>query len=411
MTRTIPMIASFAAALLVGACAQTDADELVLRRRPPAVADTGADDASSSAMGGSICERACARVYDTCRRSLSNGAGVLSRSQCVSECNAGAFSGAARCLGDVQCTTDAIVGCFSAIPIAQDGGAPSDSGSAPSSPIDAQVPPVDAGSPPPVSDSGVPSSPPSTYSCATACGHIYDDCRVVLSQSGTSLTRAQCEAHCAATNNYRSNAACLSTMACTMDAFYACLMGSGGSSPPPPPPADAGVPSADSGAPMTSCSPPTTGFCTSVGCFARPTTFTAIDGASHALYGPAYCAASATVVIVSAGWCGVCQREAPTIERDITAAYRARGVRVLTLVIENPDRSPGTVAYANTWHSRYSLTSTTVVDPSRDWLRAVTISGVPAVTVLDRTGRIRHHTSGISVTQVRSVLDSILSGG
>ncbi len=210
-------------ALFVGACAPTDGGDFVPRRR---VADAGGAEGGGSSEG-SLCERACARVYATCGRSLSDARGTLSRAQCQTACETGAIRPAAACLAETACTTEAIVGCFSPIPTAPDAGMalpPRADASAPPAPDASAPPPPDASAPPPPDASAPPPPPPpSAHSCATACGRIYDGCRVTLTRGGAAITRAECEAHCDATMNYRANVGCLSTMACTMDAFHDCL--------------------------------------------------------------------------------------------------------------------------------------------------------------------------------------------
>lgn len=202
--------------------------------------------------GQSLCERACGRIYDACHMSLGTASGALSRSQCLEQCRAGGLDGFETCLSEVACSRDAITGCFLSVPIRP--GAPSDAG-VPPSPTDSGAPRMDASAP---SDAGVPMQPPSgpTYSCATACNHIYTTCGARISSGGAPLSQSQCESLCAMDTRYANNVSCLSTMECTASAFNACLSGAG-MPPPPPPPTDSGV-RQDSGVPMM---PPPSGTC------------------------------------------------------------------------------------------------------------------------------------------------------
>ena len=143
---------------------------------------------------------------------------------------------------------------------------------------------------------------------------------------------------------------------------------------------------------------------------APPTSTACSNGQPFSVYAADFCAATATVVVYSAGWCGPCQQEAPIVEREITAPYRARGVRVLTVINENPDRSPATTNFCNQWRTRYGLTSTMLIDPTNSWPRSMQISAFPTIAVFDRTGRIRMVQSAPSLATVRATLDAILAG-
>jgi thiol-disulfide isomerase/thioredoxin len=187
--------------------------------------------------------------------------------------------------------------------------------------------------------------------------------------------------------------------------------------PPPPPPAtDGGVtmPPTDGGsvpAPMCIATAPTTGYCRTPGsCNLQAPTVTACDTSmAYDFYGAEYCNARATVIVVGAGWCGACQEEAPVVESTVTQPYRSRGVRVVTLLVENSDRSPATSAFCQRWQSRFGLTSRMVVDPSDTIGRRLSISGYPFIAVIDRRGRIRMAQSAPRMSQVTSLLNTIIA--
>jgi|LNFM01.1.fsa_nt_gb hypothetical protein len=218
---------------------------------------------SAPAAGTSLCDRACGRIYDSCRMSLGTASGALSRSQCIQQCRAGAIDGFEHCLSEVACSRDAITGCFLSVPIRPgetDAGAPPP----PPPPRDSGVMPIDAGGPSGPMDSGVaappppPPPPPPTHTCATACNHIYNTCGARISSGGSPLSQSGCESLCAMDSRYRNNVSCLSTMECTSGAFSACLSGSGNPPPPPPPP----PPPTDSGVrPDTGVPPLPPGMC------------------------------------------------------------------------------------------------------------------------------------------------------
>lgn len=157
---------------------------------------------------------------------------------------------------------------------------------------------------------------------------------------------------------------------------------------------------------------PTSGFCTSPGAcsFQAPTIQACDTGATYDFYGGEYCSAAATVITVSAGWCGPCQEEAPIVESQITAAYRARGVRVVSVLIETASHTPATTSFCQSWQSRYRLTSRMVVDPSDSISRRLRVSGYPFMAVIDGHGVIRLADAAVSTSRIRSTLDAILAG-
>jgi hypothetical protein len=160
------------------------------------------------------------------------------------------------------------------------------------------------------------------------------------------------------------------------------------------------------------CSPPTTNFCgRPVSCNLRPFTITdAETGSPWSIYGADFCGPRATVIVVSAGWCGACQREAPEFESAIQRTYGPRGVRTAVALIENSDRSPATTSYALSWKRRFGVTSRMTIDPTRQISSALGLSSIslPHTLVIDRTGRIRH--SGFAGTStIAALLDRILA--
>jgi hypothetical protein len=262
--------------------------------------------------GGSLCERACGRIYDACRLSLGTASGPLSRAECVAQCRAGGLDGYESCLSEVACSRDAVTACFLSppirIPTREDASAPP---APPATDASAPPPAMDGGTgtpptpdasappppPPPAPDASAPPSP--MYSCSTACERIYVGCGARISQGGTPLTQTQCESLCGTDPRYANNVACLSTMECTSAAFGACLAGGGGS---PPPVMDAGAPPVTDAGGM---SPPPTGMCPALsGPYGRSTgnsipDFTGVrcaDGSSINYRNNVWCGARLTIV-------------------------------------------------------------------------------------------------------------------
>lgn len=176
----------------------------------------------------------------------------------------------------------------------------------------------------------------------------------------------------------------------------------------PPPVMDSGV---TPPAPTCVSTVPTSGFCTSPGScnFSAPQTTSCETRAAYDFYGSEYCNARATVIIVGAGWCGACQEEAPVIESQVTQPYRSRGVRVVSLLTENSDRSPATVDFGLRWQTRYGLTSRMVVDPGDTIARRVRLDAYPFAIVIDRRGRLRLAEAAPRISRLTSMLNTILA--
>jgi thiol-disulfide isomerase/thioredoxin len=142
---------------------------------------------------------------------------------------------------------------------------------------------------------------------------------------------------------------------------------------------------------------------------AAPQTTACDTGAPYDFYGAEFCNARATVVVVGAGWCSACQQEAPLLEAQVTRVYRSRGVRVVSLLTENSDRSPATVAFGLRWQSRFGLTSRMVVDPGDSIARRVRLSAYPFVIIVDRFGRLRMAETAPRIARITTALDALLA--
>lgn len=67
----------------------------------------------------------------------------------------------------------------------------------------------------------------------------------------------------------------------------------------------------------------------------------------------------------SAAWCGACQQEAQDLEGQMTSAWKAEGVYVVTLLAQDASSNDATTQTASDWRSTYGLTDVAVVaDPA-----------------------------------------------
>jgi hypothetical protein len=114
------------------------------------------------------------------------------------------------------------------------------------------------------------------------------------------------------------------------------------------------------------------------------------------------------LVTVSAAWCGPCREEAQDLV-DMFPAYKARGGRFLTAMIENSSRAPATQSTVDSWVSFAGTNFDIVADPSAQLLKSG--AGLPFNFVVDpRTMKVTKSWSGSDpgATSIPS-LDSVIT--
>ncbi len=121
--------------------------------------------------------------------------------------------------------------------------------------------------------------------------------------------------------------------------------------------------------------------------------------------------AAATVVIISAGWCVPCQREAAVLERELVQPYADRRVRVVTIMVQDPNRMAITPAFCNTWQTRYNLTIPVLMDPQQILSPFYPGLAFPGNLIIDRQGRIRWRQYGteMSLNSIKAAVDEVLA--
>jgi hypothetical protein len=177
-----------------------------------------------------------------------------------------------------------------------------------------------------------------------------------------------------------------------------------------------------SGDPVATCEVPDGPWGVSPGRLQQPWTVSDCDGNAYSLYNEDFCRARATVVVLSAGWCGVCRDEAPSMFEELVAPYKARGVRVMQVLQQDERYRPAGADFCRTWASEYGTEGMTFVDPERTTSTYTYRPGLdedppssnsnslPVVHVYDATGTIRNVLEGgtDNWSAVTEALDVIL---
>ncbi len=84
-------------------------------------------------------------------------------------------------------------------------------------------------------------------------------------------------------------------------------------------------------------------------------------------------------------------------------------MRVLQVIIQNPDRTTGTPEFCRAWKSRYGLTNRMLVDPAGS-VRRYASGDLPGAFIFDRNGRVRFVGRAASLSTIRYHIEAILDG-
>jgi peroxiredoxin len=97
---------------------------------------------------------------------------------------------------------------------------------------------------------------------------------------------------------------------------------------------------------------------------------------------------NALLIINSATWCGACQNEATDLPKH-TSSFQQKGIRVLTLMVENQSGAPATLSTAKTWRDYFGLGAfATAADPNFTFAGFGSV-GLPLQVIVDpRTMKI-----------------------
>lgn len=84
-------------------------------------------------------------------------------------------------------------------------------------------------------------------------------------------------------------------------------------------------------------------------------------------------------------------------------------MRVLQVIIQNPDRSVGTPEFCRAWKSRYGLTNRMLVDPVGS-VRRYASGDLPGAIIFDHNGRVRYVGHAATLNTIRYNIEAILDG-
>jgi hypothetical protein len=103
----------------------------------------------------------------------------------------------------------------------------------------------------------------------------------------------------------------------------------------------------------------------------------------------------AVLLVQSATWCGACKTEAAKYNSKMANGWKQKGIRILTLMIENAYGQPATLSTAQGWRDSYSNGSWSVVADPDFTFRTSGSNGLPTTLILDpRTMKIIHRQEG-----------------
>ncbi|MGF1465278.1 MAG: peroxiredoxin family protein [Sandaracinaceae bacterium] len=162
------------------------------------------------------------------------------------------------------------------------------------------------------------------------------------------------------------------------------------------------------------CSPPEPPYGVQLGNNVRPFTLNDCNNVEWEMYGEqeGFCDASFTLIIMAAGWCVPCQREAEEIGRGVLDSYKDQGVRVITAMIQSEDRRAPTEADCDGWVNEYNLLGETVLyDPQQEIVNNFAETSLPGNAIVDSRGRLVHEEHGFSTAlgTIRGTLDDLLA--
>ncbi len=171
---------------------------------------------------------------------------------------------------------------------------------------------------------------------------------------------------------------------------------------------DVAAPGTDAAA---ACTYPPGPYGSRMGAIFQPFTLAACDGSNWSFDQEGFCAANLTVISIAAGWCVPCQMESAQMQAVIADHYAGMGVRVVQILVQNPDHSEITGAFCSEWASRYGLMFPELIDPLMMTSVYTPNQAFPGNIIVDRQGRIRFREYGetTGLTTLTAAIDDVLA--
>lgn len=113
---------------------------------------------------------------------------------------------------------------------------------------------------------------------------------------------------------------------------------------------------------------------------------------------------NALLIINSATWCGACQEEAGDLP-SYAGTFESKGIRIVTLMVENANGAPASLSTATSWRNNFGLEAfSTVADPNFTFAGTGSV-GLPLNILVDpRTMKIVDRTEGYAGYQAVTAL-------
>jgi peroxiredoxin len=119
----------------------------------------------------------------------------------------------------------------------------------------------------------------------------------------------------------------------------------------------------------------------------------------------------AALVVVAAGWCASCVKEAETLERDVADRWGPRGLRVLQVLFEDALGAPAGPQFCREWRDRFGLSFPVVVDADAAVAGALGAGGAAATPlnlVTDREAVVLYRAAGPVPPDLAPFLEGLL---
>jgi len=174
---------------------------------------------------------------------------------------------------------------------------------------------------------------------------------------------------------------------------------------------DAGQPSdAGTGTGAFDCEYPPKPYGAQVNKKLEPFELTTCDGTPYHFVNDGFCESTVTVVSIAAGWCQPCMLESSQLTERITEPYRDRGVRVIQVLVQDPDYGPPDQAFCEDWVAEYGLTNIELLDPAGALQGYFPSGSLPSTVIVDSHGVIRHREDGVSegLNTLRAEIEDLL---